>query len=1143
MIFTDLQCKVIYVFSINDSAHRDCLKVGDTLIKDVPDITQLLEKNTTLLRTAAEKRIADYTRTAGIKTKLLWAESTLCIYNGRLASFRDHDVHDVLRRSGIEKKTFEDVKGKPNEWYKTTDVEVIKRAIVAAKEGRKSLLPGEVMDRPEPIQFREEQEKAIYDTVSHFKRHNSMLWYAKMRFGKTLSALQVIKEMGCTRTLILTHRPVVDAGWFEDFGKIFYDSPEYQYGSRTKGESFLDMEKRADSSHKYIYFASLQDLRGSEVVGGLFDKNTEIYATDWELIIVDEAHEGTQTERGKNVLNQLIKKNTRVLHLSGTPFNLLETGEYNQGDIFTWDYVMEQKAKQKWAEDHPGDPNPYEALPTLNIMTYDLGRLMSQFNTDEEDYAFNFREFFRVNDNGKFKHERDVLNFLNLLTKEDKDSYYPFANETYRNIFRHTFWMLPGTKEAKALSELLRQHPIFSNFEIVNVAGDGDDYDEGDFEEKNKEALQKVLGAIGPHPEDTYTITLSCKRLDTGVTVPAWTGVFMLKGEHATQAASYMQTIFRVQSPATIGGRIKTDAYVFDFAPDRTLTVLANVAKVHTKAGKTTEGERNQLGEFLNFCPVIAMEGSQMKKLNVNKMLSQLKRVYVERVVRNGFEDASLYNDELLKLDNLDLKNFEELKQIIGETKAIQKVKTVDINNQGLTNEQYEELEDLEKKNKKRNTELTEEEKARLEELRKVKSQRDTAISILRGISIRMPLMLYGADVKNEDTELTIDNFVNLVDDSSWEEFMPQKVTKEIFAKFMRYYDADIFTAAAKRIREMARAADALPIEERIERLADIFSTFRNPDKEIVLTPWRVVNMHMGETLGGYNFFQSGYQEVVDDYDTPRYIGTEATAEVFNPQTRLLEINSKTGLYPLYLTYSVYRKRKLELDDNITTVSEQLTLWDLCLSENIFVVCKTPMAKAITKRTLCGFRKVKVHMHAYDDLNNQIKNKQKEFTERIKQGSYWGLPKIKDMKFNAVVGNPPYQEIVAKKDTENGQKRSINIFQYFQIISEQIGSYTSLIYPGARWIHRSGKGLEQFGLAQINDPHLAMLKFFPNSTDVFQEVGIADGLSIVMKDNQKTAQGFKYIYSQNGEDTTVEVNNPGEELLPLNPLDIDIVSH
>lgn len=1124
MRFTSsLKLKLIYVFRINDTAHHGCLKIGEATCED--ENVFGLFPNSKALNEVARKRINQYTQTAGIAYDLLYTELT--VYNrGGLRSFNDKEVHNVLERSGIKKKVFDTV-NKANEWF-ITDLETVKRAIAAVKEGRSSLSSAEVTREYSPIIFRPEQQEAINKTKKQFKKGNQMLWNAKMRFGKTLSALQVVKDMEFQRTLILTHRPVVDAGWFEDFGKIFYDRKDFAYGSKNNGESYSSLERQAESHGlHYVYFASMQDLRGSELVGGNFDKNNEVFATDWDLIIVDEAHEGTQTELGKAVMGELVKEHTKVLRLSGTPFNLLD--DFKEDEIYTWDYVMEQRAKMNWDELHFGDPNPYASLPTLNIYTYDLGRLLHEFV--DEDVAFNFREFFRVNEAGGFCHEKDVRAFLNLLTKEDKDSLYPYANEEYRNIFRHTLWMVPGVREARTLSAMLQTHPVFQHFKVVNVAGDGDQ------DEESRDALEAVEQAIGKDPDTTRTITLSCGRLTTGVSVKAWTAVFMLSGSYNTAASSYMQTIFRVQTPVTINGRIKEQCYVFDFAPDRTLKVIAETAKISSKAGKTSQSDRKAMGEFINFCPIISIDGSQMNRFDVPRMLEQLKRVYVERVVRNGFEDNSLYSDELMKLDDLELQEFDALKKIIGQTKAMPKTNQVDINSQGLNNEEYEEKEKLEKKPKK---ELTEEERKRLEELKKKTKNREAAISILRGISIRMPLLIYGAELSDENQEITIDNFASLIDPQSWEEFMPKGVTKQKFNSFKKYYDPEIFCAAGKRIRAMARAADKLSIEERIERITDIFSTFRNPDKETVLTPWRVVNMHLGNCLGGYNFYDTEYQNVISE---PRFIDKgEVTAEVFSTESRILEINSKSGLYPLYMAYGIYRTRAKASLFAVETVEEQQAVWDKVIAENIFVICKTPMAKSITKRTLAGFRKAKVNTRYFEDLINQIKNKPENFIAKVAKGhSYWKAIDNDNMKFNAIVGNPPYQEVVAQKETENGQKRSSSIFQYFQLISERLGRYTSLIYPGARWIHRSGKGLEKFGLTQINDSHLTLLEFFPCSTDIFQEVAIADGISIVLKDMNKAQPGFKYIYSKNGNKIEINANCPGETLFSLNPCNLEIV--
>lgn len=1082
MLFdSTLKPKLIYVFRINDAAHAGCLKIGEATLPDGSDFGGFAP-GSHALNQAAKKRIDQYTRTAGISYELLYTEVTLYFGGGTVKSFNDKAVHDVLIRSGIRRRTNA---GWGSEWFET-DLATVKNAIKAVKEGRKSLSASEKSEEQNPIIFRPEQRDAIEKTKKQFRRSSQMLWNAKMRFGKTLSALQVAKDMDFRRTLILTHRPVVDDGWYDDFGKVFYDRKDYAYGSRNKGESFASLEARAKAGGlHYTYFASMQDLRGSEQVGGKFDKNNEIFSTPWDLLIVDEAHEGTQTELGQSVIHELVKDDTKVLSLSGTPFNLFD--EYKENEVYTWDYVMEQKAKAEWDLEHFGDPNPYAGLPAMNIYTYDLGRLLKEYI--DEDVAFNFREFFRVNDAGGFVHRKDVAAFLDLLCRKDTDSAYPFATDEYRDNFRHTLWMVPGVKSALALQRMLEQHQVFQHFQVVNVAGEGDPT-----EEENAEALALLRSKIGKDPDETRTITLSCGRLTTGVTVPEWTAVLMLSGALNTAAAGYMQTIFRVQSPATINGRVKENCYVFDFAPDRTLKVLAETAKISTKAGKTSSDDRTAMAEFLNFCPVIGMEGSRMRKFDVDTMLRQLKKVYIERVVANGFEDGYLYNDELLKLGEVDLKEFEDLKKTIGSTKAMPRTKSVDINNQGLTDEEYGELEDLEKRSrsKKDKAEMSEEQKRRLEELKKRKKNRENAISILRGISIRMPLMIYGADIE-DDEEITIDNFASKIDPQSWEEFMPRGVSKQQFNAFRKYYDPDIFAAAAKRIREMARNADRLSIEQRIERITQIFATFRNPDKETVLTPWRVVNMHMSDTLGGYAFYDEEFKTPLSE---PRFVDRgKVTAEVFNPQTHILEINSKTGLYPLYVAYSVYRARLRELLTSPESVEDEWDVWAKTVSENVFVVCKTKMARSITRRTLVGFRHIRVNTYTPDDLINKIKNQPDLFIKKVHDlvGQ--------NVKINAIVGNPPYQVM------DGGGKGSsaVPVYNRFVDISREISPiYLSMIMP-SRWM-TGGKGLDTFRESMLRDTSIRILHDYIDGHDVFPSVSIEGGICYFRRDKNSTGK-------------------------------------
>ena len=573
---SSFEYKLIYVFRINDESHRGFLKIGDATIKTDKDYTEL-RPSSTELNSAARARIDEYTSTAGISYQLLYTEVAVYKNNnpkskkyGLTLAFRDHDVHSVLLRSGIERVQF-DTHKKQNEWFKC-DLETAKKAIQAVKENKSSLSGSDITKDRSPIIFRPEQEEAIEKTLKTFKKSDRMLWNAKMRFGKTLTALEVAKRSSFSRTIIITHRPVVEDGWYDDFKKIFYDRPDYVFGSKDVGEKIQNL---IHSDKKYVYFASMQDLRGSEKVGGNFDKNNDIFKIDWDFVVVDEAHEGTQTKLGQAVLQEVIKENngytTKTLELSGTPFNLLEG--YEDANIYTWDYIMEQEAKKNWTLTHFGDSNPYEELPKLNIFTYHLEDTFKNYQ-EIEDKAFNFREFFRVwlgdvaKDGkhmpagvnvGDFVHEEDIKAFLDLICKKSDETNYPYSTETYRDYFRHTLWVVPGVKEAKALSALLKSHPIFSQFEIVNVAGEGDE------EIDTSDALKAVRKAMTKHPEDTRTITISCGRLTTGVTVPEWTAVLMLAGSYSTAATQYLQTIFRVQSPANINGKIKENCYVFDF--------------------------------------------------------------------------------------------------------------------------------------------------------------------------------------------------------------------------------------------------------------------------------------------------------------------------------------------------------------------------------------------------------------------------------------------------------------------------------------------------------------------------------------------------------------------------------------------------
>ena len=1089
--------KLIYIFKINDEAHKGLLKIGDATIKTKSKVDDLFP-SCKELNQAALARIKSYTNTAGIEPMLLYTELAIKKEdkNGKvfLKAFRDYEVHRVLENSNIKKVKIHGTTGK--EWFRTN----LNTAIAAIKAVKNNMqnLSNTKMNYYAPIIFRPEQETAIKQTLNVFKKSNKMLWNAKMRFGKTLTALEVIKQSNFAKSIIITHRPVVDKGWYEDFNKIFNDNSNYIYGSKNSG---YDVDSLLKLNKNFVYFASIQDLRGSEIVGGKYNKNNNVFETEWDLVIVDEAHEGTTTALGDDVIKKIVKfdKNskTKFLALSGTPFNILT--DYDENNIYTWDYIMEQSQKSNWAINHFGDSNPYDELPRLKIYTYDLGKIINNSIYEElEDKAFNFREFFRtwtgdksidkknIPSNqriGDFVHEKDVLSFLDLITRSDEDSNYPYSNKEYRDLFKHSLWMVPGVKEAKALKKLLNNHPIFGSFKIANVAGDGD------IDEPYEDALKKVRNAIDEAGEDGYTITLSCGKLTTGVTVPEWTAVMMLSGSYSTSAANYLQTIFRVQSPCNINGKIKTCGYVFDFAPDRTLKMVAEAVAVSTKAGKTTTSDKAILGEFLNYCPVISLDGTQMIRYSTTKLLQQLKKAYAERAVRNGFDDVNIYNDELLKLDGVALNEFDKLKGIIGTSKSAPKMNEIDINNQGFTDEELEEKELIEKKPV---NERTPEELAKLEEMRKRSKNKRDAISILRGISIRMPLLIYGADV-GFDEDISIDKLADLVDDSSWEEFMPEGVTKEIFKKFVKYYDSEIFIEAGRKIRKTVKSADQYEPLERIFKITQLFNCFKNPDKETILTPWRVVNMHLSEALGGYNFYDPSFETLLDN---PTFVnqGKITAGTLTNTEAKILEINSKTGLYPLYVTYSIYRTKCNQYAELNNQLKEKL--WNETIEKNIYVICKTPMAKSITQRTLAGFTNKKINAHYFDDLINYLKNKPEKFIEKVLKTNYWNIEGCDKMKFNAIVGNPPYQE------TGLNNNRDMSIYYLFMDTAFRMSDIVSFITP-ARFLFNAGSTPKQWNKKILNDEHFKVIKYFSDSSSVFPSVDIKGGVAISLRNNDE----------------------------------------
>lgn len=1062
--YTTAERKFIYVQTVNNengqlAAYEGAQKVGEGTVSS-DDIEADWTANSEFLRKIAPKRIKQYMTTAGLHFDLGWVE--LAYKKSTKTWFRDHDVHEVLKRSGI--KHPKELAG--NEWFKT-DLETAKEAIKAVKDGRSFIsdVPAEYIADKSEIILRPEQNAAVEQTQKTFKKKDRMLWNAKMRFGKTLTSLELIKQEGFKRVLIMTHRPVVRDSWFEDYKKMEMAQAGYLYGSVDKGEKLTTLKS---GDKPFIYFASIQYLRynGAQANLPLFSD------VDWDLIIIDEAHEGTQTELSDTVMKSLVKEgHTKILELSGTPFNLLD--QFAPEQVYTWDYVMEQQAKLKWDLENPELPNPYEQLPEVQMYTFEM-KHKEKFT--DENKAFNFREFFRVDDEGELVYKADVRRFLDNITNPNSDTNYPFSTREYRDELRHTLWIMPGVREANAFEKLLKEHPVFGmDYNIVNVVRN----DKSDnILDTSGDDLSKVRQAITDDPSQTKTITLTVRRLTTGVNVPEWTAVMFLS--NTSSSTNYLQAAFRAQTPFShekIG--MKKRCYIFDFAPDRALTVMAETAQINSGVGKkNTHQQKQAMANLLNFLPILGKSDNGMEPFDVDRMLTQIKKVYAEKAVRSGFEDDSLYNDNLLTLTVDDAERFNKLNAIVGKTQKQKTPTKVTINDSGLTDEEYDQAE---KAKKKKPRERSQEEKEAIEKLKEARKQQKTMISILRGVSIRIPMMIYGMDV-DLSKDITIEDFIKEVDDESWKEFMPAGFTKGMFKDITKYYDAEVFIEAGRIIRQRAKSFDSLDFIERAEEVATLFASFKNPDKETVLTPWRVVNMQISKGIGGLNYYDDNFESMTDGA-TPNlhWVDTDVTNNVYHSETKIIDINAKTGLYPLHAAMSLYYQYVQNNDDNRFDAE---SVYRGILENNIYAIAKTPMAKTITERTLTGYKKYKTNVAYIENFSNTLKSSIEEGKKQVEEA-------FEKVKFDVVIGNPPYQE------SDGGANASASpTYHYFVEVAKALTpQYISLIMP-SRW-YSGGKGLDSFRDKMLSDIHIRQILDFPNPEEVFPSTNIRGGVCVV----------------------------------------------
>ncbi|MBC9858160.1 DEAD/DEAH box helicase family protein [Bifidobacterium adolescentis] len=593
-------------------------------------------------------RIAQQTHTADVIAKLEWHGNATYEDTGEV--FHDTDFHTYLRHLGIN-----DQPG--TEWFEINPPNA-KGRFHEFRENHGILDGLGASD----YELRAEQEAAISKTLDYFQLHEQgeFLWNAKPRFGKTLATYDLCKRLPtpgkdgkAKRILVVTNRPAIANSWYDDYVKFVGTDSGWRFISSVDAlagkpycishDEYLHLAGKGKLPNS-IEFISLQDLKGSIEFGGHYDKLKYVAEYEYDLLVIDEAHEGVDTYKTDVAFDHIKRRNT--LHLSGTPFKAIANDKFPEDAIYNWTYADEQQAKRDWKD--PERRNPYENLPKLNMFTYQMSDIIEdevaqgmQIDGVQTEYAFDLNEFFETKD-GRFVHHDDVKRFLDALTTQKK---YPFSTPELRDELRHTFWMLNRVDSARALARMLRQHEVFKDYEIILAAGDG----KIDDDEENEKSFDKVRNAIakaekGGEGVKTKTITLSVGQLTTGVTVPEWTGVLMLS--NMKSPALYVQAAFRAQNPCLFNrnGKYlrKENAYVFDFDPARSLTVFEEYANDLYSGtacgGGDTDSRKQNVRRLLNFFPVIGEdEDGEMVELDAEQVLSIPRRIHSREVVRRGF--------------------------------------------------------------------------------------------------------------------------------------------------------------------------------------------------------------------------------------------------------------------------------------------------------------------------------------------------------------------------------------------------------------------------------------------------------------------------------------------------------------------------
>jgi len=733
----------IYAYElIGVDSHQGLLKVGYTI------------------RSVAE-RVKEQLGTVQIKNRIVLVEDAI---RNDGTTFTDHEVHYHLKKKKILKKD--------GEWFKCS-LKDVKSAINDIKERKFS-----IETRGLNFEMRPEQKAAVEKTAEYFqkiKKENQneaphFLWNAKMRFGKTFATYQLAKKMGWTKILVMTFKPAVESAWDEDL-KEHVDFEDWQFVSASENTLW---HKDINEKKPFVCFGSFQDYLGkNKSTGGIKTKNKWVHKTKWDCIVFDEYHYGAWRENAKDLFESEDKKEKKFaeglgladfdekilpiktqayLYLSGTPFRAIASGEFIEEQIYNWTYSDEQRAKELWKDE--GALNPYIALPRMVMMTYQLPDSIIDISKQGEFDEFDLNIFFSAegkDEKAKFKYEEEVQKWLNLIrgafmeTAIDnlklgaKKPPMPYSHAELLSVLNHTLWFLPSVDSCFAMRNLLKkkQNVFYKDYKVVVAAGSSAGI--------GMKALPPVLEAMDD-PLESKTITLTCGKLLTGVTVRPWTGIFMLRS--CSTPETYFQAAFRVQSPWTVKNPdskspnkeevIKNECYVFDFAPNRALRQIADYS---CRLNVSESNPETKVAEFISFLPVLAYDGSVMKQIDAAGILDMAMSGTTATLLARRWESALLVNvdNNTLKrlIDNkeamnalMSIEGFRNLNQdiatIINKSEAVGKIKK-DVNDKELT--------------KKEKKELTEEEK-------EYKSLRKQVQEKLIKFATRIPVFMYLTDYR-----------------------------------------------------------------------------------------------------------------------------------------------------------------------------------------------------------------------------------------------------------------------------------------------------------------------------------------------------------------------------------------------------------